>query len=382
MKSKVGTIIIMLFLLIGIAGMIYFNYTLFKPSSDMEEILLDDEETTPQVTGSETISEPNETPSAVRQAMVLYENDFSDATSLADFQVTDTGDKEKPSSWAIKNGELVQSSNIWGGTYGKPIAGKQFLGTSLTLKDKNFNNFDFQVALRGADDDGMGIIFRSDGNNFYRVLAVKDTKNGGPFLMLDKQLLKNQKASLVALKTKEWEFETNKTYLFKVQANGDKIKVWVNDTLMFDTVDASISAGSLGMYSYGMAGLYVDTLKVTEVNGLAGESSSSATTASNIIPRTEEDEVLEANTHLEKIQGIIQSKTGMVMLVKNDATSKNQAVQIIDTTDLRKNSSTGVKAELSELVAGKAIEVSGGLYQTKLSEESLFIAERIVIKSS
>ncbi|MEI6221279.1 MAG: DUF1080 domain-containing protein [bacterium] len=383
MKSRFGTIIIIIFLVIGIGGMLYFNFQLFNAPSNLQEIPLDSTTTTPQAdttpSDGEIVPTDQETPIAttapVTTKKTLYENNFSSPATLAsDFELTDTGNIDKPGVWSVKNGELVQTSNIWGGTYGAPIAGKQFFGTYALLKNKNFDNFDMQVTMRSDDNDGMGILFRANSTGFYRILAVKDPANGGPFLMLDKQQPKNNKPVFSSLKTNAWEFEPGTAYTMKVQANDKKIKVWINDKLMFDVDDLSITSGTIGLYSFGQKGLYFSNLKITEVGGLA---SSAATTATDATTATTQE--TEANIRMEKVEGTVVSRTGNQITIKTTA-GKTQRVQIIDETTLLKGSATGAKGDVKDLTTGKTIEISGNYFKGKLADQ-LLIAESIIIKS-
>lgn len=370
MKSKIGTTIIIVFLLLGIAGMFYFNWQLFQPS---DSVAVDYGQETP-LAEDETSDE--ETPTPEPEPEELYENSFAaDSDFSADFDdPVDTGTNDSPSSWEVDGGKLVQSSNIWGGTYGKPAEGHQFFGTYVLTEKDDFADFDMEVTIVGNDDDGMGLVFRADDKSYYRVLAVLSESNGGPFLLLDKKTLKNNEPTFTVLKTKTWSYEQGEEYVFRIQADGADIKVWINDTLQLTATDESnyLKEGAIGFYSYGQKGLSFDDLKITEVGGLAAKSEDGTPAA--II----ENEEVTANTNQETLEGELAKISGGILVVKDEKTSKNQDVQIIDVTKLKQGSESGKSIDVDDLSKGDVLTVLGK--SVTLSDgDSIFLAEVVVV---
>jgi hypothetical protein len=261
--------------------------------------------------------------------------------------------------------------------------GKSFLGTMAIVKGKTFQDFDFTVTLKGADDDGMGVVFRADSNNFYRLLVVQDIKNGGPFAMLDKQVYKDGKKEFTALKKADWKYEINTPYTFRIQAKGASLTGSINGNQLFAVNDTTFTSGSIGIYSYGEQGLTISDLVVKEILGGTTSSTSStnsSSTTSNIIS----NDTTDTSSSSTKVVGTIKSVDDGGMITITDSTSnKDRFVQIISTTTLHQNTATGVKASLSDLKAGKTIEVKGAVYTPVLANETaseIFIGERIIVK--
>ncbi len=95
-----------------------------------------------------------------------------------------------PSSWAIDNGELVQSSNI----HSAPVTAAQpeKEGTYSHAGAVNWRDVILQVDLQSDDDDAIGVMFRYvDDNNYYRFSIDRErgyrrlvSKEGGVFHVL------------------------------------------------------------------------------------------------------------------------------------------------------------------------------------------------------
>ena len=91
-------------------------------------------------------------------AVELFSEDFSDS-SLSGWSVWDDGIYTAPSDWDVEAGELVQRSNIWGGSGRAEVLPK--LGTYL-LYDNGMGWLDYRVSfvMRAEDDDALGFMFR------------------------------------------------------------------------------------------------------------------------------------------------------------------------------------------------------------------------------
>jgi hypothetical protein len=133
------------------------------------------------------------------------------------------------------------------------------LGTKALLKEPVYTNFDLSVSAQNSDDDGMGVVFRDDGKNFYRLLLVKDPANGGPFVMLDKYA--NGAFSAIASNTTQSIIQ-NEVYALRVRADGSHLQCWIDTTLVFDITNDSLVQGNVGLYSYGSKGLAFDDLLI------------------------------------------------------------------------------------------------------------------------
>ncbi|GEM_PF-4574986 len=380
MKSRLGTTLIVVLLLVGIGGMIYLNYQLFNPTTtDESDLVFEDQK--PSKDDSTTLQV---TPTMVKEAQILYQNDFSDPKSLSDFSIVDTGDKDKPSKWEIKSGSFIQSSNIWGGTFGQPVMDKSFLGTMAILKGKTFQDFEYSVTLKPADDDGMGIVFRADANNFYRFLVVQDTKNGGPFALLQKVIYKDGKLTYTALKKTDWKYETATPYTFKVVAQGSSLQGSINGSEIFAVTDATLTTGSIGIYSYGEEGLTITTMLIKEVLGGTNTPDKVASTDTTSAVTNIVSQDTESTASSTKVTGTIKSMNeGGLITLTDSTTGKERHIQIISSTTIHQNTATGIKASLSDLKAGKTIEIKGASYTPILATDDvteLFIGERIILK--
>src|SRR5690606_6786920 len=78
--------------------------------------------------------------------------------------ITDEGTVSAPSVWQLRNGALVQSSNIQGG------GATAYPGTFAVAGDATWTDYRLSVRLRSDDDDAIGVMFRyQDEDNYYRL---------------------------------------------------------------------------------------------------------------------------------------------------------------------------------------------------------------------
>jgi len=132
---------------------------------------------------------------AVQAQIVL---DFEDS-SLDDWEViadVDLGDAG-PASWEIRDSQLgldgkalFQGSNIWGSAPDSCL-----LGTFIIYRAEQFTNFQIDVDVAAADNDGMGLVWAyTETDSHYRAIMINDrwpdvSVDGveGPFMKIAKR---------------------------------------------------------------------------------------------------------------------------------------------------------------------------------------------------
>src|SRR5690606_28087311 len=84
--------------------------------------------------------------------------------------IVDEGETEGPSKWQVVNGEVVQSSNIFGPDVPATANRK---GTFAYYDDPEafkWKNYSVEMTFRNTDDDGIGLMFYyQDPDNYYKV---------------------------------------------------------------------------------------------------------------------------------------------------------------------------------------------------------------------
>jgi hypothetical protein len=96
------------------------------------------------------------TASTTINALAGFSDNFSG--NLSNWTFVDQGNFEGPSSWVISNGELIQRSNIYGGSTSASDPVKP--GTYALAGNALWQDYDFSLRLMSEDDDTIGATFR------------------------------------------------------------------------------------------------------------------------------------------------------------------------------------------------------------------------------
>ncbi|MCI0687295.1 MAG: hypothetical protein L0Y54_08675 [Sporichthyaceae bacterium] len=146
------------------------------------------------------------------------------------------------SDWTLPAwGRLHQTSNIWGGS-GDPID-PVAPGTMLLAGASGWTDYRLSVLVRPEDDDAVGIVFRYQGPNTYYRFAVDRERGyrrlvrvvGGVHTLLGEDDLRHPAGS---------------DLLLTAEAVGDRIAVFVDETLAFAVTDGALSHGQIGLYCW------------------------------------------------------------------------------------------------------------------------------------
>ena len=202
---------------------------------------------------------------------ILPFSDTFDDGDYAGWTVTDDREPQSgPSNWSVRNGVLVQSSNIW--SYGPvDLETRYHLGTHITRGDKNWRDYSFNALVRSTDNDGVGLIFRySDENNYYRVLLMNDPSWSGlniDGIPVNTPLQRIQKfvdgePEILAENLVSQAYPTG-FFALTADVRGDTIRAYLNGELIMSAIDETHPSGKIGMLSYANTGAYYDDVLVT-----------------------------------------------------------------------------------------------------------------------
>lgn len=185
--------------------------------------------------------------------VTIFQDDFSGA--MSGWTVVDEGTNNAPSGWAATGGQLVQSSNIFGGSTDGSDPVKP--GTYVHVGSSSWTDYEFSVRLRSSDDDALGVMFRyQDGQNYYRFSMDRERAY--------RRLVKVVNGTTTILAQDAVSYTENQWYDIKVVVVLDRIQVYFDGTLLFDVVDPSIASGKIALYCWGNANSYFDDVLVTQ----------------------------------------------------------------------------------------------------------------------
>jgi len=152
------------------------------------------------------------------------------------------GTVDGPARWQVPHGQLVQSSNVYGGSTAASALDKP--GAMLVAGDPQWTNYDFTVQARTADNDDFGIVFRYQGpNDFYRFSMDSERHY--------RRLVKRVQGRYQLLAQSPVGYTPNSTYTLRVVAVWSRLQVYVNGAALFDVRDTSLGSGRLGVYTWG-----------------------------------------------------------------------------------------------------------------------------------
>ena len=184
------------------------------------------------------------------------DEDFADGNFVG-WTVVDQGTTSAPSAWSASSGTLVQTSNIYNGT----TSGLPLVGTHLRY-DQGFGWTDYQVALtlRSDDDDALGVLVRyQDSDNYYRFSWDKQRNY--------RRLVKVHNGVYTLLASDTVPYVEGQTYQVEMQVEGSQLTVRIDGATIFAVTDSSVTAGTVGLYSWANSSARFDDVQVTPATG-------------------------------------------------------------------------------------------------------------------
>jgi len=171
--------------------------------------------------------------------------DFS-SELLDRWQIVDHGDKEGPSVWEIRDGELWQISNIHGGLLNSQGISKP--GACILTGDADWDDYRLSVRLSSDDDDGIGAFFRyRDPNNFYRFSMDRERS----FWRLVKTISGN--VTVLSANT-SFRYSLHREYVLTIDCIGHRIAIYLDGVRLCSLVDPDLPQGRIGLYCWGNTG--------------------------------------------------------------------------------------------------------------------------------
>jgi hypothetical protein len=191
---------------------------------------------------------------------LLVHDDFSRIPSgtLGRWQVNDLVTTGAPSQWKVeefvpKSYRVIQTSGIGvSGTWLGTLPTVKWLGTMLVLDNRQgllatdssqppkWTDYRASLYLRSSQDGTIGAAFRyANASNFY--LFTMDRPNGA------RRLIRVAGGGFTILAEDQISYDLNRDYHLVIEAIGDSLRIYLDDTLLFDVTDATIASGGLAL---------------------------------------------------------------------------------------------------------------------------------------
>ena len=198
-------------------------------------------------------------------APLLYHENFDDE-NFTGYTIVDEGTIEGPSNWQCINGEIVESSNIYGPDR---TATSNRLGTFAVYDNVaayNWSNYRLEASLRSTDNDGIGMMFYYNNTDNYYKLDLDQERN---FF----KLFKKVDGLETLIKSISGQYVTNDGFDIVIEIENGRINVKIDEVDIFlgEVNDDSIDKGTFALYSWGNENsifddILVETLDSTETS--------------------------------------------------------------------------------------------------------------------
>jgi hypothetical protein len=176
--------------------------------------------------------------------------------ALDAYTIVDEGTQSGPSQWSVLNGAIVQSSWIFGGTYGAAEDGKP--GTMAITGSPTWTDVRIAAGVDPGSDGAVGVVFRYvDPDNHYR-LAI-DSRFGY------RRLTKTVQGTTTVLWDDSSPVAAGRRYELTIAAFGSSLSACIDGEPVCAVDDGALGAGAVGFYSWLDANAIFTELTVESV---------------------------------------------------------------------------------------------------------------------
>jgi hypothetical protein len=174
------------------------------------------------------------------ESYVLLRDCFIDG-DISGWRFIDEGTIDSPSNWAIFEGTLRQTGNIYSDPSGRDALPKK--GTQAITGDPSWKDVIVSVRLASLDDGAIGLLFRyTDESNYYRFSM--DKKN------FCRRLVKNVGGTITLLWEDGLVYKVGRTYEVTMVVIGSTLRGYLDGVLMFVVEDEALAMGCIGLYCW------------------------------------------------------------------------------------------------------------------------------------
>lgn len=164
--------------------------------------------------------------------------------------IHDDGTTSAPSEWRLGGGNLIQTSNIGGGTV------PEGPGTYAIAGDIRWTDYRFNARLRSDDNSAIGLIFRYvDSDNYYRLSLDQDSNQ--------RMLVRRHNGVTTTLWSEQNGYPVGTSMMLTVDAVGTRLVGYLNEAKLFDVSDTTHTAGRIGLYCWDNPGARFEYVEVS-----------------------------------------------------------------------------------------------------------------------
>jgi hypothetical protein len=186
---------------------------------------------------------------------VLFQDSFDSSASDTNWTAVDINGLPpgaEPARWGTMDGMLRQ---LWTGEHyaARPDP------TMAVAGKLDWTDYIFTASAYPESNIEMGVIFRRQGNSFYRFRVINKNYNNKDKILLEK-IVDDKVTVLAALPGPG--YTDHRWYTFRVTVKGAHIEATFDDTLKLAADDASLTKGQIGLYGFAIGDLGFDNVSV------------------------------------------------------------------------------------------------------------------------
>lgn len=186
-------------------------------------------------------------------ASTVFQTDFAQSFDPSQWQVIDAAEVLRaPSVWEAHDGRLMQQ----GDSDGIP----SMYATALVTGEAEWSDYEVSVAAYPTNNDEIGVVARASDEGYY-VFRMLPTTSEQPAYVLSRYSAKD--GIFEDLVTSDGVgFEASQWYTLRIRVQENTIQAFVDDQLVVETQDTTLTNGQAGVYGYAQGGLQFDNFVI------------------------------------------------------------------------------------------------------------------------
>lgn len=183
---------------------------------------------------------------------LLFRETFG-SNALDHYQIADEGTQLGPSVWTVSGGQILQTSNVYGGSVAAADPAKP--GTYAIVGRGDWRDVRVRATVSAQDDDGIGIAFRwKDTDNYYRFSMDAERSF--------RRLVKKVNGVVSVLWEDAVAYALNQAYDIEIVAVGDRLIGYLSNQLLFNVRDGQLQQGQVGLYCWANQSAHFHALSI------------------------------------------------------------------------------------------------------------------------
>ncbi len=176
-----------------------------------------------------------------------------DPNALDHYTIVDQGTHLDPSSWSVRDGHIVQTSGIYGGSLQRRELEKP--GTMALTGSTVWADVIIRATLRSEGNDALGVVFRyRDPDNYYR-FSVDAQRHY-------RRLIKKANGIVSVLWEDSFTYKRGRSYRLVIEAYQGRLLGFLNDIFLFHVQDEGFDTGQVGFYCWNNRAAHFEALEI------------------------------------------------------------------------------------------------------------------------